>query len=345
MSRFIIRLALFILIPISVLVFLYFISDPYKTLKPFSLDYFDDTNRDYISSELFLINNPSNKYDSFIFGSSRGCGINTYHWAKYLPEGSRQFLFQSWSETLTGIEQKIAYIDHLQKIKNAIILIDIPGTFAEKQVPAEAMAIKDPVFSGHPRWKYQAILLYDFIQKPSQWLKAIKQVIHNSKPIASFDIVSNDWNQNNYKADLNTPPKKDSLNNLSKSARKDFLNDLKEDDSRIKVAPPLIDGKMEQQLRHIKDIFDKNGTDYKIVITPGYCYSYPTVSREDLEIIENVFGKESVYNYSGKNYLTTDYNNYSDPNHFGQYVGWYIIENLYNNLNLTELTSYQNIYE
>ena len=34
---------------------IYLVTDPYKTLRPFSLEYFDSTNRDYLSSELFLM--------------------------------------------------------------------------------------------------------------------------------------------------------------------------------------------------------------------------------------------------------------------------------------------------
>lgn len=342
MRRFLTKLILFLLIPIGTLVILYFISDPYKTLKPFSLEYFDATNRDYLSSELFLMNYPDKNYDSFIFGSSRACGINTYHWMKYLPEGSSQFLFQSWSETLTGIEQKVSFIDeHCQAIKNAIILIDIPGTFSRTQIPTEALAIKDPIISGQPRWKHQLILLFDFIQKPSQWIRAIRQLRHRTQTVATFDAVSNDWDNNNCIANLTTPPKKDSLNNFSKKAKSDFLNDLVEDDSHIKVSPPLINGKMEQQLKHIRTVFGRQGTDYKIVISPGYCYSFPSVSIDDLELLESVFGKENVFNYSGKNPLTTDFNNYADPNHFGQWVGWHIIENIYNGFDLMALGTTQ----
>lgn len=124
MRRFLRRVLLFVATPTVSLSALYLITDPYKTLKPFSLEYFDLTNRDYLSSELFLMNYPEQHYDSFVFGSSRGCGINTDHWAKYLPDGSKQFLFQAWFETITGIDQKVSYIDeHGYDLKNAIVLL------------------------------------------------------------------------------------------------------------------------------------------------------------------------------------------------------------------------------
>ena len=78
MKRFLIKILLFVCIPILVLVAVYLITDPFKTLHPFSFQCFDDTNRDYFSSELFLRNNPVYHYNSFIFGSSRCCGFNTF---------------------------------------------------------------------------------------------------------------------------------------------------------------------------------------------------------------------------------------------------------------------------
>ena len=328
MRRFLKTVFFLAIIPLLGLTALYFLTDPYKTLKTFSLEYFDSTNRDYVSSELFLLNYPKQKYDSFILGSSRGCGLNTYHWAKYLPEGSNQFLFQAWGETLTGIEQKIEYIDDMGGgLKNVIILFDIPGSFTGKQLPTNANTIKDPNISGQPKWKYQLTLLADFIQKPSQWIRTL----HNPTPAITFDTITNDWDSNNRFADLSTPPAKDSLSSLSSKAKAAFLIDIsnKTDDDLV-CSDPVISHEAELQLRHIRELFDQNRTDYKIIITPAYCFSFPSISPLDLSIMELVFGKNNVYDFSGKNRFTEDYNNFSDPNHFGQHVGWVIIESIYN---------------
>lgn len=336
MRRFLIRVLLFVLIPVLGLTVLYFISDPYKTLKPFSLQYFDSTNRDYISTELFLMNSRQYDYDSFIFASSRGCGLNTYHWKEYLDDDALPFLFQAWGETLTGIEQKVSFLDERgNRLKNALILIDIPGTFAQKQLPTEALSIKDPAVSQQPKWQYQMILLYDFLQKPTQWTRAIRGLSSHKQPQVGFDTVTNDWEKNRLYYDFDTPPLKDSLNNLSSKKRKEFLRDNAfRTETDIKTSKELITEKHIQQLNRIKDVFNKHDTEYRIIITPGYCYSYPTISPVDLNILYSIFGTEKVFDYSGKNVLTSDYNNYSDPNHFGLYVGYKIIENIYNNKEL-----------
>ena len=332
MGRFLKRFAIFLLVPVLLLAVLYIVTDPYKTLRPFSLTYFDTTNRDYLSSELYVHNSEEQEYDSFIFGSSRGCGINTYHWLKYLPTGSKQFLFQAWSETITGIDQKISYIDeHQGKLKNAIVLIDIPGTFSRNQLSTRALSIKDPRFSHQPRWIHQVILFFDFIQKPSQWIRAIKERMNPRQTAIGFDVDSNDWLKNNRHLDLSVPPKKDSLGNLNSIAKAVFLKDyVNNPDAVIPASKPLIDDSMRRVLEHIREVFVHQNTDYRIVITPGYCFKYPPISFEDLAILQSVFGEENVFDFSGRQDITSDYNGFSDANHFGMYIGWRMIEEIYN---------------
>lgn len=333
MKKFLVTTLLFIFIPVTILLGVYFLTDPFKTLKPFSLQYFDDTNRDYLSTELFLKNYPIYQYDSYIFGSSRGCGINTYHWLKYLPKESRQFMFQAWGETLKGEEQKISYIDKIGgEIKNVILLVDIPGAFSDKQLPTEALSIKDYKFSGQPKIAYQATLFWNFLQKPSFWYSSIKGKIRNSKPYIGFDTISNDWEKNNSIVDVNVQPNRDSLSNCSETVRNVFLREIStKTDADLKESPILINDTFKEQLLHIKSIFTKHGTDYRIIVTPAYCYTHPAINKQDLKTLQDIFGEQFVFDYSGKNELTSDCYNFSDPGHFGLSVGWQIIEDIYNN--------------
>ena len=332
MDRFLKRVVLLLLIPLLLLAVVYFVTDPYKTLKPFSLTYFDDTNRDYLSSELFVMNYPEHQYDSYVFSSSRGGGINTYHWLKYLPEGSSQFLFQAWGETITGIDQKITYIDeHHYPLDNVLILVDIPLSFSKPQLPHQAMSIKDPRFSHQPRWVFQAILFYDFIQKPSEWVRAVRKWQRHSTPKIVFDPVSNDWERANKGLDLDVPPEKDNLWNLGRKPRAAFMRDYANNPYvTLPESESVIDKPMIEILNHIKSLFDRNGTNYRIIVTPAYGYQYPAITNEDLLILQTVFGEEFVFDFSQRQDITLDYHNFSDPNHFGLNIGWQMLEEIYN---------------
>lgn len=332
MKKFLTRILLVFGISIIMLVTVYVVTDPFKMIKPFSFQYFDATNRDYISSELFLRNNPTYHYNSFIFGSSRCCGLNSYHWKHYLPDDARQFVFQGWGESLTGIEQKIDYLDkNGNEITNAIVLLDIPGTFSMEQLPRKALSIKHYRFSGQSRLAFQTIMFYNFLQKPSKWVSSIKQFVKQSQSVFSADTISNDWESGNKNLDISIVPRKDSLQNCSSISRNVFLKEIEnKTDDDLQESKQLITDGFLCQLIHIKEVFDKHRTDYRIVISPAYCYTHPKINSKDLDILQGLFGKDRVFDYSGKNDITTDCYNFSDPNHFGLSVGWQIIEDIYN---------------
>ena len=332
MKRFLIRIVSFVGLPILVLLVVYLITDPFKTLRPFSLQYFDETNRDYLSSELFLRNDPQYHYNAFVFGSSRCCGLNTYHWKHYLPEGSRQFMFQAWYETLTGIEQKIDYIDkNGNDIAYAIVMLDVPYSFSEKQLSKEVVSIKHYKFSGQTKLAFQAILFSGFMLKPSKWISSIRESFRPARAVFPTDTVSNDWGRESQYADIAVQPQKDSLSNCSAINKASFLKQMENlSDADLQVSEPLIDETFRRQLIHIKDVFDKHYTDYRIVVSPAYCYTHPAINPNDLEILREIFGVDRVFDYSGKNEITEDCYNFSDPNHFGLSVGWQIIEDMYN---------------
>lgn len=331
MGRFLKKFFSLLFVPLLLLLAVYFLTDPYKTLKPFSLTYFDTTNRDYLSSELFVKNYPEHQYNSYVFGSSRGCGINTYQWLTYLPEGSSQFLFQAWGETITGIDQKITYIEeHHYPLDHVLILVDIPKTFSHPQLPHIAMAIKDPRFSHQPEWSFQATLFYDFIQKPSEWKKAVRNRVKSIHPAVTFDPVSNDWDKENKDLDLSVPPKKECLRNMSRKAQEVFMRDYIDNPyAAIPESVSVIDDSMLEIMDHIKGVFDRNRADYKIVVTPGYGYQYPEITDEDLLALQTVFGEENVFDFSRRKEITLDYENFADPNHFGLNVGWQMLEEIY----------------
>lgn len=332
MKKFLIRIILVTFIPAILLAGVYVITDPFKTLRPFSFHYFDETNRDFISSELFLKNDPIYHYNSFIFGSSACCGFNSYQWKHYLPDGARQFLFQAWGETLTGIEQKINYLDkNGNSIDNAIVMFNIPGTFDENQLPKAVLSIKHYKFSGQSKMAFQACLFGGFVQKPSKWFSSIIQCFNPDMKTFPADTISNDWKADNRNADIGIQPAKDSLHSCSAITKAVFLKEIEsKTDLDLKVSEPLVTSAFLVQLNHIKAVFDKHHTDYRIIIAPAYCYNHPKINAEDLRILQDIFGEGNVFDYSGKNEITVDYNNFSDPNHFGLSVGWQIIEDIYN---------------
>lgn len=333
MKKFVIVITLTLGVPILIILCLFLCTDPFRTLHEFDINDVDATNREYLSTELFLRNYTNYSYDSFVFASSRGGGINTYTWKTYIGEDTQPYLFQSWSETLTGVQLKINYL-HENKIpiRNALLLIDIPGTFSKKQLPYESLSLKHYKFTDMPKWVYNCVHLFNFIQSPTLWIQSVKKTLRHQQYCFSSDTITNDYKVENYLYFATIPPQ-DSLKYCSDMTRQTFLakitNKSVED---AQMSSPLINAKFKEQLRDIKSIFDLNCTDYHILITPRFCYTSEYINCQDLEILYDIFGSNRVHDYSAPNELNMDYNNFSDPAHFDLHTGFIILKEIYGDM-------------
>ncbi len=312
MKKFLKRVVLFFGLPSFLLVGTYILTDPFETLRPFTV-FNSSPNREFQSFEL-LKRNKNINYNSFIFGSSRCCELNTYQWNSYLPDSSKQFLFQSWAETLTGITQKIDYLEKKHyKIKNVLMLIDIPSSFDKTQESTKIISIKHYVLSKKTKLHYHTHMFFGYL-KPSKIYQSINSYFSHKNNTIKFDTISNDWKLNN--KFVKDKPLADSTLNKDK-----FINFSQ------KISQPLINKDFEKQLHYIKNVFDRNKTNYKIVLTPAF--TKIKVNEKDLITLQKIFGEKNVYDYTGDNSMTRDKYNFFDINHLASNLGWEIIEDIY----------------
>lgn len=329
MKRFLIHIGVFFGLPIIAIAALYFITDPYRLFSTFTPYNYDVRviNRDQVSTDFFLYLNAKNNYNSFIFGSSRANGINSYHWRHYLPADARQFLFQGYGQTISGIEEKVLFLEkNGNQIENALILIDIPGSFAEDQYPTNPVMIRDYRTSVQNKYLYHFLRFASFARKPSEW----KAALIGLPSIVTIDTFSNEFGFEKRDRDISIQPKMDYLDACSEEVRMSLLKELQKTDTCTpNISEPLINENMVKKLRTIKAFFDRHGTNYRIIITPTIYPLYPSINPYDLKTLEEIFGEENVCDYSGKNHITTDWRYFSDPLHFGECAGWKIIEDIY----------------
>ena len=309
---------------------LYLWTDPFRTLHAFDIDDVNAVNREYVSTELYLRNKDTYHYNAFVFGSSQASGLNTYTWKMYLPDSASMYLFQGWSENITGVRQKLEWMDAGgAQIDYALILIDMPGFFAKEQVAYDALSMKHYILSGEPEWLYHIREYYNFIQKPSSWLSYGKQKIQGYKEKITADSITNDWFADNAQNYIEIP-KQDSLSQCTEQTRRNFFlqnSNVSEDD--VKMAEAVIDESFIPTLQAIRTVFDKQHTDYYIIVTPIYRYTNPYINPEDLQELQEVFGRERVYDFSTRMEYTSDYNDFFDPIHFGTRLGWYMLREIY----------------
>lgn len=330
MKKFLTIVGLFLGMPLLLLLGLFLWTDPFRTLHVFDINDVNTVNREYVSTELYLRNKDTYHYNAFVFGSSQASGLNTYTWKMYLPEGASTFLFQSWSENITGVKQKLEWLDaNGANIDHALILIDMPGFFSKNQVTYDALSMKHYALSGESAWRYHAREYYNFIQKPSSWIESTKQTILGYKQTISADSITNDWFAENVR-DYESIPKQDSLSQCTEQTRKNFfLMNANVSDEDVLMASAMISERFKPTLETIRAVLEKQNTDYYIIVTPIYRFTNPYMNPEDLCTLQDVFGEDRVYDFSTRKEYTSDYNDFFDPIHFGTRLGWYMLREIY----------------
>lgn len=332
MKQFITRITYFTLIGIiSILPLfsLYFYFDPFKVLRHYD-DYsypYIITNRDYISTTMFINNYKKNSYNSFIFGSSRTLAFKPKSWRKYLSENDKPFMFDASGETIYGIYTKLKYLDSTNvEIKNALILLCRDASFRYTDNQKGHLFIKHPATSGEDNliFQYEFIkaylnlkFLYNFYSyKVSGTYKPFMTGYIENRKI-TFDTVTNEINIIDQETEIIQNPTE------YYAKRKGlFYERMGEKTDSIQ----RITKKQIYMLKEVRLILEKNNTNYKVVLSP--LYDQIKLNPLDIVLLKNEFGN-NLYDYSGKNSFTDNKMNYYETNHFRPCIGDSIFKILY----------------
>jgi hypothetical protein len=320
-----IKLALKLLLattPIFSILIFYVIADPFQVI--YKYDYCSSVNthvgldKDYQSTERFIQNNPTYKYNSFIFGNSRSFFYQTNKLEKYTG-GGNYFHFDASGESIYGINKKINFLDKQNvNIKNVLLVLDYETLIEDKNSTGH-LFIKDPVLTGQNRLSFQheflsAFFNYNFLFAYIDLLvsKRVKPYMQehnlfiNTDNEGNCNCVTNEITFAGYDSIIKNSP----LLYYTRNRVKIFY--LRPTIQQI--SEPAILSNQVSMLNQIKDIFIKDKTSYKIVISP--LYNQIKLNPKDLTILKQIFGAENVFDFSGKNKWTDDFHNYYENSHY-----------------------------
>jgi hypothetical protein len=335
MKKLIVKLAIFLLPVVSLIVF-YLVSDPFKVIYHYDQYYYDNKpwgialNKDVISVESFLNHRSQCNYDSYIFGNSRSMFYRAASWKEYIGGNAKVFHFDANSETLYGIYRKIRLIDSVKApLQNALIIFDESVLYQAGNSEGH-LFVKDYNLSGQSWYSFQMIFFKDYLMTPkfiSAYLDykitgRLRPYMFRGRILSNILI--------NYDGRLNEVSFKafdDSIMNHREayySNKKEIFFDR---DAREVFSKPVIHSPQLAQLECIRDILKKNATKYKIVISP--LYDQKRISPHDLNILQQCFGVDNVYDFSGINKYTADKTNYYESSHYRPPVAADILRQIY----------------
>lgn len=335
MKKFLLAI-LYFLIPFIFILVVYVCLDPFKVIKSYETLIDDKAkgwvglNKDFISTTTFDKNYEQENYNSFIFGNSRSVFYQISDWKKYITDYSHCFHFDASGEILRSLVKKIQYVDDKGlEIDNVLLIVDY-ATLSINKPKSGHMFITSPqllnysnVLDFHftffkaflsPRFLYA---FFDF--KITGEVKAYMRDGHLlDNRLRNYDKVTNEVRYD-YFEKLISDEQYYTTKRLSVFYERDTIQ---------KYSPISIKENQKTMFKTIYDIFNKHKTNYKIVISP--LYDQIKLNPQDIAYLKEIFGENSVFDYSGINALTQDYRNYYENAHYRPRAARIIINEIYN---------------
>lgn len=307
--------------------------DPFKVLRHYDNYYVEgdggSVNRNYVSTMNYLNKREQYHYDSFIFGNSRSIFYRIADWKKHLPGGSVCYHFSESNGSINGIYYKLRLLDSLHvNINNALLVVDASLLQTLEQTHGANYMIP-PVLTNNDN------LIRFHVEHFAQWadfrffsLWSLYRLTGQYKPYMS-SFLAKDGNYKYYDPITNEERRgsDDSLIACNSYFDAEHKKAFKRKDRLSDTSLPVLDNMKINQLRKIKEIFDKHHTIYRVVISP--LYDQVALNHKDLIILKKVFGDLSVFDFSGKNNWTEDYHNYYESSHYIPAVACEIMDSIY----------------
>lgn len=327
-NKFVIK-TLLATIPLVALLLLYIIIDPFAVVRSHqpcpAFGSVFPFNKGYLSTCAYIENRETQHYNAFILGSSRTIYFRTSDWAKHIGADARIFHFDASNETPEGIYLKLRFIDEQgDSIKYAVM--EMPGIFFTDR--SEYISYRIP-------WQLDGFLFapefhYYYLNRFLDW--SMFKCIFNYKFTGKFP-EGEDTKKVRF---LNTViDGYDAATNETYFTTRDFLYAQNPEKGMCPVFDPILFHTTNciatqahiSFLREIRRIFDKHGTDYKIILGPMGDYS--VLREEDKQVIISIFGKENICDLSNFAPAFDGTMTFFDNLHFTPEIGKKMLETAY----------------
>jgi hypothetical protein len=329
MKQFIASLTQFLMvcsIPAIIFVSSYLYFDPFRVLWHYDNYSYADvvSNRDFVSTTMFINNQKKNNYNSFIFGSSRTLAFRPDTWRKYLSDDAKPFAFDASNESVYGIYTKLKYLDSTNvEIKNALILLCRDVSFGFSEESKGHLFIKHPATTTKNNLDFQLQFFKAYLAPKFLFSFYCYKMIGVYKPFMSGYIENRKIAYGRVTNEIDIVDEENEIlkNPTAYYAAKIFpTRAINKTDSR------QINKKGLFMIKEIKRLLEKNNTNYRVVLSP--LYDQVKFNPSDLFLLRKEFGNK-LFDFTGKNSFTESKTNYYEKNHFRPIVGDSIFKIIY----------------
>ena len=316
----------------GVLVLVINLKDPFKvfgTYKKYYETSIVDLNREFVCLQLFKNNCDSIKYNSFIFGSSRSLSFKVPNWKKHLDKSAVGFHFDATGESIYGIYNKLLFLAKTKRtMNNALFIIDY-STLVATESREGHLSIAPPELSTNSKFMFNK----EFVMASSngnfikEYFKYVLFGEYDSNNQYIFPNLKNTLKSDNITGDIYFETEHKIALNAKAYYKKMIQKNVFYDRKKLSYNEVPITSKEIYFLKAIKNILVEKKTNYKIVISP--LYDQKVLSKEQMRLLIAIFGKQNVFDFSGKNKFTNSIYNYYESSHYRPNVANEIMNLLY----------------
>lgn len=287
-------------------------------------------NREFICTKTYQKYRATQKFNSFIFGSSRSHAFKCENWKNYLDANAKPFHFDASADGIYGLSTKVRYIDEMgDSIKDALVVIDRFSLVKLENNNPGHLFISPPALSKESSYFFYTRFLKASFD--SKFLMAFcdYSLFHQHRDYMGTLIINSKYpiESNKINCDLFYGHEKEILEDSLKYYTPLVKTGVFERTNLLPVCK--ITDQEIKELKQVKEIFARQHTNYKIIISP--VYDQIKMEPEQLALLNNIFGKENVYDFSGINEFTNSIGNYYEWSHFRPAVANKIMSIVYNN--------------
>jgi len=331
MKQFLSKIIIFILPVIIIFIFLiiiYVFFDPFMVIGSYDNYYaenqrrFDNKanltmNRDMVSTNTLLYNTEKKNigYNSFILGNSRSMFYNISDWKRYLSVDAICFHYNSFGESLYAMGKKIEFLDKLNiDLKNVLLVFDHESLKEDKPSKSHLNMITPILVNNDNLLEFHANFFKAFINpmfliayfdlRITKIYKPYMKKAGLSDYHIAYDVLTNEYRWDYI----------DSLLENNQYYTPIVMQSFYKRNAIEKISPIAIKKNQIEILEKIQVILKNHNTDYKIIISP--LYDQEKLNPQDLAKLQEIFGIDKVFDFSGINAITDDYRNYYENSHY-----------------------------
>lgn len=322
-------------IPILLHFAAYVIIDPFKVIKDYDVEMYEDTASVFKTSDVmistmrFIKQREKYHYDSFIFENSRSLNFKVKDWEKHISEPSSCFHFWTSNGYIKSWHDKVLFIDEIgDTIKNALCVVDHDMLSVLER--NDKVSAEPPVLCHNNNWvdfhiaNYKAFCNFMYMEAVvdykifGQYRPYMKKYIQPTPRPHSSDLRTNEpyTNENEAKITAGTFYDKERLKSFQNAQKPGTFSEH------------ILTDKERLLIREIREVFDRHHTNYEIILGPQY--DQIKLNDDTMNFLYETFGREHVHDFTGVNKWTSDYHNYYESSHYRPCVAKEIMDIVYN---------------